>query len=46
MIGRDRVDNSGNIGTDNRIGSDGPIRRWRRLQRIELQPVEPATPEG
>ncbi|MBP8274937.1 MAG: hypothetical protein KAY59_10920 [Acidobacteria bacterium] len=25
QIGRDRVDNSGNIGTDNRQGSDGPI---------------------
>ena len=25
VIGRDSVDNSGNIGTDNRIGSDGPI---------------------
>lgn len=25
LIGRDRVDNSGNIGNDNRQGSDGPI---------------------
>ena len=25
LIGRDRIDNSGNIGTDNRQGSDGPI---------------------
>ena len=25
LIGRDRIDNTGNFGTDNRQGSDGPI---------------------
>jgi len=47
VIGRDRVDNSGNIGTDNRIGSDGPISDdGDDCSGSSCNPVEPATPEG
>lgn len=47
VIGRDRVDNSGNIGTDNRIGSDGPISDdGDDCSGESCNPVEPATPEG
>jgi len=47
VIGRDRTDNSGNIGTDNRIGSDGPISDdGNDCSGSSCNPVEPATPEG
>lgn len=47
VIGRDRTDNSGNIGTDNRIGSDGPISDdGDDCSGSSCNPVEPATPEG
>lgn len=47
VIGRDRTDNSGNIGTDNRIGSDGPISDdGDDCSGSSCNPVEPAMPEG
>lgn len=46
VIGRDRTDNSGNIGTDNRIGSDGPISDdGNDCSGSSCNPVEP-DPEG
>jgi len=48
VIGRDRTDNSGNIGTDNRQGSDGPIDNsdpGNDCSGSSCNPVEP-DPEG
>lgn len=44
LIGRDRVDNSGNIGNDNRQGSDGPIDNsddGDDCSGVSCNPIEP-----
>lgn len=48
LIGGDRIDNSGNIGTDNRIGSDGPIDNSNDGDDCDGESCNPTTeqPEG